>query len=355
MPAEGRQAHWQSIYAAKSEREISWFQDDAQPSLDMIEEIASLFSAVVDIGGGASRLVDSLLNRGFLDLTILDLSSTALSTAKERIGEEASRVQWIEADVTTWEPSRTYDVWHDRATFHFMVEESDRSAYLSRLARALKPGGHAIIATFAPDVLDRLSAPGSSSYARDGTSTSRPGAQRSRSSSPCFVMSLPRRRNDEYAAQLASNPPRQALRLAFHLHPILIERALRDEGASLHYLPPSDYAEADPALVDTIAGALSRVGEPVERGTTWTTDAPYRETDQAIEAARTKGILAVEMEAAALYAFARARDKAVVCFAHVTNQMGQTGDFEKGEANGAVASLSVIDAAAGAWLASQPP
>ena len=136
---------------------------------------------------------------------------------------------------------------------------------------------------------------------------------------------------------------------------ILIERALRDEGASLHYLPASDYAEADPALVDTIAGALSHVGEPVERGTTWTTDAPYRETDQAIEAARAKGILAVEMEAAALYAFARARDKAVVCFAHVTNQMGQTGDFEKGEANGAVASLSVIDAVAGAWLASQPP
>jgi uridine phosphorylase len=136
---------------------------------------------------------------------------------------------------------------------------------------------------------------------------------------------------------------------------ILIESALREEGTSCHYLPPSDYAEADPALIATIAEALSRVGEPVERGTTWTTDAPYRETEQAIEAARMRGVLAVEMEAAALYAFARARGKAVLCFAHVTNQMGQTGDFEKGEANGAVASLGLIDAVGGAVLAKQPP
>jgi uridine phosphorylase len=136
---------------------------------------------------------------------------------------------------------------------------------------------------------------------------------------------------------------------------ILIERAVRDEGTSHHYLPASEYAEADPALIGTIAQALSHLEEPVERGTTWTTDAPYRETEQAIEAARTKGILAVEMEAAALYAFARARAKAVVCFAHVTNQMGRTGDFEKGEANGAVASLGVIDSVAGAWLGRHPP
>jgi uridine phosphorylase len=130
---------------------------------------------------------------------------------------------------------------------------------------------------------------------------------------------------------------------------ILIERAAR-RGHKLPLSPASDYAEADPALIGTVAKALSCVGEPVERGATWTTDAPYRETEQAIEAARARGVLAVEMEAAALYAFARARGKAVLCFAHVTNQMGQTGDFEKGQANGAVASLSVIDAAAGAWL-----
>lgn len=132
---------------------------------------------------------------------------------------------------------------------------------------------------------------------------------------------------------------------------ILIERALRDEGASYHYLPPSDYAEADPDLVAAIDGALGRADEPVERGATWTTDAPYRETAEAIEAARAQGILAVEMEAAALYAFARARSKAVLCFAHVTNQMGQAGDFEKGEADGATASLALVHAVAEAWRA----
>ena len=151
MQGKARQTHWQSIYAAKGEREVSWFQDNAQPSLALIEEVASPFSAVIDIGGGASRLADALLERGFAALTILDLSPTALAAAKEQIGSGAERIDWIVADVTTWEPSRAYDVWHDRATFHFMVAESDRAAYLSRLVRALKLGGHAIIATFAPD------------------------------------------------------------------------------------------------------------------------------------------------------------------------------------------------------------
>jgi uridine phosphorylase len=134
---------------------------------------------------------------------------------------------------------------------------------------------------------------------------------------------------------------------------ILIERALRDEGTGYHYLPVSPYADADPALIATIAETLSGVSEPVERGATWTTDAPYRETEPAIEAARAQGILAVEMEAAALYAFSRARGKPVLCFAHVTNQMGQAGDFEKGEANGATASLALVHAVADAWLPSR--
>ena len=132
---------------------------------------------------------------------------------------------------------------------------------------------------------------------------------------------------------------------------ILIERALRDEGTSYHYLPADDYAAAEPDLLAAIEPGLVAVGEPVERGATWTTDAPYRETEDAIAAAREEGILAVEMEAAALYAFASARRKSVLCFAHVTNQMGQAGDFEKGEANGAVASLDLIEAVATAWAA----
>ena len=151
MQGKTRRAHWQYMYAPKGERKVSWFQDDAQPSLALIEEVGSPSSTVIDIGGGASRLADLLLQRGLLDLTILDLSSAALAAAKARVGNEARRIHWIVADVTNWEPSRTYDVWHDRATFHFMVAESDRAGYLSRLDRSLKPGGYATIATFAPD------------------------------------------------------------------------------------------------------------------------------------------------------------------------------------------------------------
>jgi uridine phosphorylase len=132
---------------------------------------------------------------------------------------------------------------------------------------------------------------------------------------------------------------------------VVIDRALRDEGTSYHYLPPADFAKADPALVSLALNALATAGEPVCRGGSWTTDAPFRETAAAIARARARGILAVEMEAAALYAFARARAQPVLCIAHVTNQMAVAdGDFEKGEAAGARASLAVIGAVAGAWL-----
>ena len=131
---------------------------------------------------------------------------------------------------------------------------------------------------------------------------------------------------------------------------ILIERALRDEGTSYHYLPPAELSEADPGLADTVAGALAHLGVPVERGATWTTDAPFRETRETIDAMTARGLLAVEMEAAALYAFAAARGRAVLCFAHVTNHMALIeGDFEKGEADGTVDALAVICAAADAW------
>jgi len=130
---------------------------------------------------------------------------------------------------------------------------------------------------------------------------------------------------------------------------VLIERALRDEGTSHHYLPMSAYAEADAALVDAAARALGATSLVVHRGATWTTDAPYRETIQAIEAARELDILAVEMEAAALYAFAQAAKRPVLCFAHVTNQMAQAGDdFEKGAENGAADALALISAVSAA-------
>ncbi len=131
---------------------------------------------------------------------------------------------------------------------------------------------------------------------------------------------------------------------------VVIERALRDEGTSYHYLPPSDYSEADVELATTAHQALRAENIPALSGASWTTDAPFRETAEAIDAARQAGVLAVEMEAAALYAFAKARNKAVLCFAHVTNQMGRVdGDFEKGAADGAEASLRVIALAAASW------
>jgi len=131
---------------------------------------------------------------------------------------------------------------------------------------------------------------------------------------------------------------------------VLIERALRDEGTSYHYLPPAEFAAADERLVDAAANALAASGQRVARGACWTTDAPFRETASAIQSCRARNILAVEMEAAGLYAFARARRKPVLCFAHVTNQMAvNEGDFEKGEADGSSGSLSVIATAADAW------
>ena len=131
---------------------------------------------------------------------------------------------------------------------------------------------------------------------------------------------------------------------------VLIDRALRDEGTSYHYLPPTEFADADERLVEAAMKTFANVGLPIYRGASWTTDAPFRETAAAIERCRARNILAVEMEAAALYAFARVRGKPVLCFAHVTNQMAVAeGDFEKGEAEGSAASLMVIATAARAW------
>ena len=129
---------------------------------------------------------------------------------------------------------------------------------------------------------------------------------------------------------------------------VIIERALRDEGTSYHYAPPAEYAEADPRLVAMAAEALKGSNQQVIVGSSWTTDAPFRETADAIEAARSKGVLAVEMEAAGLYAFARAAGAQVLCLAHVTNTMGQTEqDFEKGEADGTADALRVLEATLG--------
>ena len=158
MENDSRKAHWENVYTSKAENEVSWFQDSPAPSLALIAEIgAALNSAIIDIGGGASRLVDHLIDRGFADVTVLDLSAAALDAAKARLGERASRAHWLVADATTWAPSHTYDIWHDRAAFHFLTEERDRAGYIARLKQGLRIGGHAIIATFALDGPEKCS------------------------------------------------------------------------------------------------------------------------------------------------------------------------------------------------------
>jgi trans-aconitate methyltransferase len=159
MNAASRQAHWEKVYNTKRENELSWFQENPAPSLDLIAKAgATAASSVIDIGGGASRLVDALVENGFRNVTVLDLSDAALMAAKARLLGRAEQVRWVVADVTEWEPhGLAYDIWHDRAAFHFLTEERDRVAYVARLIKAVKPGGHAIIATFAPDGPERCS------------------------------------------------------------------------------------------------------------------------------------------------------------------------------------------------------
>jgi cyclopropane fatty-acyl-phospholipid synthase-like methyltransferase len=157
MSEFNRQAHWQNVYKEKGEYQVSWFQERPAISLELIEAAGvKPNSAIIDIGGGASRLVDALVEKGYADLTVLDLSESAVSIAKARLGKTAA-VKWIVADVTQWQPARSYDLWHDRAAFHFLTEASDRSAYIERLTTAVPRGGHAIIGTFALDGPERCS------------------------------------------------------------------------------------------------------------------------------------------------------------------------------------------------------
>jgi ubiquinone/menaquinone biosynthesis C-methylase UbiE len=158
MESASRQDHWENVYTTKDETEVSWFQQSPAPSLELIMQASATHaSAIIDIGGGASRLVDHLVEQGFEDVTVFDLSGAALEAAKRRLEGRADRVHWVVADATAWEPMKAYDIWHDRATFHFLTDEQDRAAYLARLTRGVKAGGHAIIATFALDGPEKCS------------------------------------------------------------------------------------------------------------------------------------------------------------------------------------------------------
>jgi SAM-dependent methyltransferase len=158
MNDASRKAHWENVYSTKGENEVSWFQESPAPSLELIELAKPApDAALVDIGGGASRLVDQLLARGFRDVTVLDLSESALTAAKARLGDRVARVQWVAADVTKWYPAQVFDIWHDRAAFHFLTTEMDKAAYVERLRKAVRPGGHVIIGTFALDGPEKCS------------------------------------------------------------------------------------------------------------------------------------------------------------------------------------------------------
>lgn len=145
-----RKTHWEKAWADRPDERLSWHQPHPACSLEMIRHAGvGTAEPVIDVGGGTSRLVDSLLEAGYQDLTVLDLSATALHRARQRLGNRAGRVQWIESDITLFEASGHYALWHDRAVFHFLVDRGDRARYVEALDRALSPAGQAVIATFA--------------------------------------------------------------------------------------------------------------------------------------------------------------------------------------------------------------
>lgn len=147
------QSHWEEVYQTKRISEVSWYQEHASLSLALIQQTGVSTSApIIDVGGGASTLVDDLLNNDFQNITVLDIAATALEAARQRLGVRASQVNWIEADVTQAQlPHQAYDVWHDRATFHFLTSPLDRQRYIDLVKHSVKPGGHVIVATFASD------------------------------------------------------------------------------------------------------------------------------------------------------------------------------------------------------------
>jgi len=153
------QAHWGKVYATKAPDRVSWFQPHLQTSLGLIERAAAERSAsIIDVGAGASTLVDDLLLAGYENITVLDISQAAIDVAQNRLGEASKSMQWLRADVTGGKfPASTYDVWHDRAVFHFLTKQEERFAYVRNVARAVKPGGHVIVSTFGPEGPEKCS------------------------------------------------------------------------------------------------------------------------------------------------------------------------------------------------------
>jgi SAM-dependent methyltransferase len=153
-----RRRHWDGVYASKHSNEVSWYQEKPNVSLEMIEATGlGRDAGIIDVGGGASTLVDHLLKAGYRDLSVLDIADQALEETRRRLGPRAEEVAWLVADVTEWSPERRYDLWHDRAVFHFLTNGDERRNYVATLEKALVPGGHLIISTFATDGPEKCS------------------------------------------------------------------------------------------------------------------------------------------------------------------------------------------------------
>ena len=151
-------SHWEEIYNTKSQTEVSWYQTRPSLSLQLIKSKGiEKGQGIIDVGGGSSMLVDCLLDEGFDDLAVLDISGRSLEIAKERLGDREGDVEWFEADATEFQPPRQFHLWHDRAVFHFLTDERDRRKYLNVLKEALLPGGYLVMATFAIDGPKRCS------------------------------------------------------------------------------------------------------------------------------------------------------------------------------------------------------
>lgn len=156
--SKARRAHWQRVYSEKEPTDVSWYQSVPEKSLHLIRETGIVKSEpILDVGGGASTLVDHLHAAGYTDVTIMDISGRALERSRARLGESAGATQWIESDVTRFEPRRRYALWHDRAVFHFLTDSGDRDKYIDVAERALNPGGYFVLATFGPEGPERCS------------------------------------------------------------------------------------------------------------------------------------------------------------------------------------------------------
>ncbi len=149
--------HWDAVWQNRDADQVTWFQAEPTVSLRMIRSVAGPHDGIIDVGGGASRLVDHLLAAGYDDVTVLDIAAESMQASRLRLGPSEEHVRWIVADVTAVEFDRTFDVWHDRAVFHFLIDAADRARYLATLSAALRIGGHLVLSTFGPDGPERCS------------------------------------------------------------------------------------------------------------------------------------------------------------------------------------------------------